>query len=117
MLDSPGLHACAESAGRALCGHLADPLRVGFSSRTVTGRQFRALVVRNRRCIVKGCRRRPAQCAAHPVKHWADGGPTDLDNLVLLCHQEHHDHHDRGMHLEHRDGRQLTQTGWGNDPP
>ena len=102
---------------RALCSHLADPLRVGFASRTVTGRQFRALVVRDRGCIVKGCRRRLAQCAAHHVKHWADGGPTDLDNLVLLCHQHHHDHHDRGMDLEHRDGRQLTATGWGNDPP
>ena len=117
VLHSPGLHACAESAGGALCSHLADPLRVGFSSRTVTGRQFRVLVVRDRGCIVKGCRRRPAQCAAHHVKHWADGGPTDLDNLVLLCHQHHHDHHDRGMDLEHRDGRQLTATGWGNDPP
>ena len=38
-------------------------------------------------------------------------------NMVLLCHQHHHDHHDRGMDLEHRDGRQLTATGWGNDPP
>ena len=66
---------------------------------------------------MKGCRRRLAQCAAHHVKHWADGGPTDVDNLVLLCHQHHHDHHDREMDLEHRDGRQFTATGWGNDQP
>ena len=117
VLHSPGLHSCADAVPGGVCRHLADPLRVGFTTRTVTGRQFRALVVRDRGCIVKGCRRRPAQCAAHHVKHWADGGATDLDNLVLLCHQHHHDHHDRGMDLTHRDGRPLTQAGWGSDPP
>ena len=117
VLRSPGLHSCTETPAGGLCSHLADPLRVGFATRTVTGRQFRALVVRDRGCIVRGCRRRPAQCAAHHVEHWADGGATDADNLVLLCHQHHHDHHDRGMDLPHRDGRRLTQHGWGSDPP
>jgi hypothetical protein len=28
-------------------------------------------------------------CASHHLKHWADGGPTDLDNLVLLCGHHH----------------------------
>ena len=46
------------------------------------------------------------------------GGLTDLDNLVLLCHQHHHDHHDRGLELPHRDGRRrLTATGWAHSPP
>jgi hypothetical protein len=95
-----------------------DPIDVGRSSRTVTGRQFRALIARDRHCVVKGCRRRPAQCAAHHVRHWADGGSSDLDNLVLLCHQHHHDHHDRQHDLPHRDGqRWLTQTGWRHAPP
>ena len=94
------------------------PIDVGRSSRTVTGRQFRALIARDRHCIVKGCRRRPAQCAAHHVRHWADGGTSDLHNLVLLCHQHHHDHHDRGHDLPHHDGhRWLTQTGWRHAPP
>ena len=101
-----------------MCEHLADPLYVGRSARTVTGRQFKALVVRDRTCVVAGCHRPPAQCAAHHVQHWADGGPTDLDNLVLLCHQHHHDHHDRGHDLPHRDRhRQLTATGWALAPP
>lgn len=103
--------------GRRLHG-VEDPLHVGRSARTVTGAQFRALLARDRHCIVKGCRRRPAQCAAHHVRHWADGGLTDLDNLVLLCHQHHHDHHDRGLDLPHRDGlRWLTQDGWAHAPP
>ena len=73
--------------------------------------------MRDRHCAVRGCHRRPAQCQAHHVKHWLDGGPTDLDNLVLLCHQHHHDHHDRGHDLQHHDGRWITSTGWADDPP
>ena len=93
-----------------------EPLYVGRSSRTVTGAQFKALVVRDRHCVVKGCRRRPAQCEAHHVRHWLDGGLTDLDNLVLLCHQHHHEHHDRGHDLRHRDGRWMTPDGWSPGP-
>jgi hypothetical protein len=26
---------------------------------------------------------------SHHIVHWADGGTTDLDNLVLLCGQHH----------------------------
>jgi len=99
-------------------GQAGDPLYVGRAARIVSRELFRALVVRDRGCIVKGCRRRPAQCAGHHVEHWADGGCTDLDNMVLLCHQHHHDHHDRGLDLPHRDGaRWLTQQGWSQAPP
>ena len=99
-------------------GQPGDPLYVGRAARLVGRELFRALVVRDRGCVVAGCRRRPAQCAAHHVEHWADGGLTDLDNVVLLCHQHHHDHHDRRMDLPHRDGvRWLTQHGWEHSPP
>jgi hypothetical protein len=95
-----------------------DPLYVGRAARIVEGRLLRALIARDRHCVVKGCRRRPAQCAAHHARHWADGGLTDLDNLVLLCHQHHHDHHDRHLDLPHRDGqRWLTAHGWAHSPP
>ena len=95
-----------------------DPLYVGRSARTVSGPQFTALVARDRRCVRKGCRRPASQCEAHHVEPWADGGPTDLGNLVLLCFQCHHDLHDRGHALPHHDGqRWLTQTGWAQAPP
>ena len=95
-----------------------DPLYVGRAARIVSRELWRALVVRDRRCVVTGCHRRPAQCEGHHVRHWADGGMTDLSNLVLLCHLHHHDHHDRRLDLPHRDGiRWLTQDGWSNAPP
>ena len=99
-------------------GQRTDPLYVGRAARIVSRELWRALVVRDRRCVVQGCHRRPAQCEAHHVKHWADGGLTDLSNLVLLCHLHHHDHHDRKLDLPHRDGiRWLTQDGWSHAPP
>ena len=39
---------------------------------------------------------------AHHIVHWADFGPTDLDNLLLLCSFHHH--------LVHEGGWQLTGT-------
>ncbi|WP_255361051.1 HNH endonuclease signature motif containing protein [Kutzneria sp. 744] len=56
----------------------------------------RALIIRDRGCAFPGCCRRPRQCHGHHVQHWAQGGRTSLDNLVLLC-GEHH----RLMHHGH----------------
>lgn len=40
-------------------------------------------------CQHPGCDRPPSQCEAHHLWHWARGGPTDLDNLQLLCWHHH----------------------------
>ena len=80
-------------------------------TRTVTKAQWRALAARDQTCVVTGCHRRPAQCQAHHVIHWANGGPTDLANLVLLCHQPHA-LHDRNSWLRCTQGRILTAAGW-----
>jgi hypothetical protein len=87
LLEGPGsgwggAHGSSQATAAGGCSSPTQPLYVGRSSRTVTGAQFRALVVRDRTCVVRGCRRPPAQCGAHHVRHWADGGPTDLDNVV-----------------------------------
>ncbi|MEV6907382.1 DUF222 domain-containing protein [Amycolatopsis sp. NPDC051071] len=66
-----------------------EPLDVGRLRRFVTPGQRRALNVRDRGCSFPGCHRLPKHCHAHHVRHWADGGRTDLRNLVLLCHFHH----------------------------
>jgi hypothetical protein len=33
---------------------------------------------------------------AHHLAHWAKGGTTDLDNLILLCHSHHRLIHEGG---------------------
>src|SRR5690606_33539792 len=42
---------------------------------------------------------------AHHVWWWAFGGPTDIDNLVLLCSHHHTVIHDHGYRIVRRDGR------------
>ena len=81
-------------------------------TRTVTKAQWRALVARDQECVVRGCHRRPAQCQAHHVIHWANGGPTNLANLVLLCHTHHHQLHDQQRWLPCTQGRTMTPDGW-----
>jgi len=73
-----------------------QPLAVGRASRTVTPAQHRALQVRDGGCVHPGCSRTAAFCDAHHVHHWAEGGRTDLANLVLLCR-----HHHRTLHAGH----------------
>ncbi len=62
---------------------------VGRASRTATDVQFRALVARDGGCTWKGCDRPPGWCQAHHIRHWPDGGLTDLDNLCLYCRYHH----------------------------
>lgn len=69
------------------------PLSVGRTQRIATRAQIKALTVRDGGCIYPGCSRSTVYCQAHHVVHWADGGTTDLGNLVLLCH-----HHHRTLH-------------------
>ncbi|WP_410605678.1 DUF222 domain-containing protein [Amycolatopsis sp. lyj-90] len=66
-----------------------EPLDVGRLRRFVTPGQRRALNIRDRGCAFPGCHRKPKNCHAHHIHHWADGGPTNLRNLVLLCGFHH----------------------------
>lgn len=92
--------ACDATVCRLLTGPSGQILDLGHSTRTVTAAQWRALRIRDRHCQWWGCRRPASWSDAHHLKHWADGGPTDLDNLVLICRYHHT--------LIHRGGWKLT---------
>lgn len=64
----------------------------GRATRTVNRRLRRALEHRHRTCAVPGCGATRA-LHAHHIRHWEDGGPTELDNLVLVCPYHHRLHH------------------------
>ena len=55
----------------------------------VTPMQRRMLAARDGGCVARGCTRPPAVCDAHHLLHRADGGPTNVDNLALLCRRHH----------------------------
>ena len=69
-------------------------LDVGRATRAIPPAIRRALVIRDRGCTHPGCGRPEQWCEAHHLEHWADGGPTRLDNLVLLCRRHHRMRHD-----------------------
>ena len=76
------------------------PLSVGRSRRTVPAALRRLLEARdNNTCCFPGCERR-RHLQAHHREHWAHGGETSLENLVLLCFQHHRVVHEGGYTVE-----------------
>lgn len=72
----------------------------GRSTRTIPAPLWNALLLRDRQCRYPGCDRKAGWCEGHHVHHWFDGGPTDLDNLVMLCGHHHRVLHQPGWHAK-----------------
>jgi len=81
--------ACDADVLPLVLGSRSQVLDVGRTRRLVTLGLWLALLARDRTCAFPGCGRPPIACDAHHIVHWADGGPTSLDNLVLLCRTHH----------------------------
>ncbi|HEY3194224.1 MAG TPA: HNH endonuclease signature motif containing protein, partial [Candidatus Dormibacteraeota bacterium] len=99
--------ACDCSVTRILLGSDSMVIDVGRSKRTVEGPRRTALEVRDRHCRWPGCDRPAKWSAAHHVVHWIQGGSTDLDNLVLLCHRHHWMVHEGKWQLVRAAGGQM----------
>jgi len=100
--------ACDASVMRVVMSGRSEPLDVGRRTPVVSPAIRRAVIVRDRRCRFPGCDRPHTWCDAHHVVHWAEGGPTALANLVLLCRRHHRMvHRPRGFRLELEHGRPI----------
>ena len=96
--------ACDANIIPALFNRKSEPLWLGRGKRHATARQRALLAERDKGCI--GCGASANWCQAHHIRHWADGGTTDLDNLCLLCSRCHHQIHERGAEVvKGSDGR------------
>ena len=93
-----------------LGGAPSQPLEVGRATRVVQPAQRHALAVRDRGCVFPGCDRPLAWCDAHHLWHWVDGGPTNLDNLALLCRAHHRTVHEGGWQLTRGPDDHFTAT-------
>jgi hypothetical protein len=92
--------ACDAGVSRVLMKAASEPLDVGRKTPVVPAGMRRALVLRDGGCSFPGCGRPQAWCDAHHVRHWADGGDTALENLVLLCRPHHRAvHEDLGVEM------------------
>jgi hypothetical protein len=81
--------ACDCVLSRVVFGPDGEPVDVGRAARTVSPSMRRAVIGRDRHCQGPGCDRPARLCDVHHMWHWADGGPTALWNLKLLCRYHH----------------------------
>ncbi|MBB5808009.1 hypothetical protein F4560_007777 [Saccharothrix ecbatanensis] len=95
--------ACDAKVVPVVMGGDSEVLDLGRTKRTVSVAQRKALHARDRGCAFPGCSRPPKWCDAHHLKFWADGGATNLDNLILLCRAHHT--------LVHHSQWRITMTG------
>ena len=87
-------------ASRVVMRHDEDGrvTEVGARTRTIPPALRRALLHRDRSCRFPGCHVRVGD--GHHVRHWAQGGPTTLSNLALLCRRHHRAVHEEGYQIE-----------------
>jgi len=82
---------------------------VTHASRSIPPATRRALSARDGHCVFPGCDRPAPWCDGHHLVHWADGGPTKLDNLGLVCGTHHRRVHEEGWRLRReKDGRWVA---------
>ena len=125
--EAGGIRVSAETARRLACdaakvtmhhGPAGEVLSVGRRTRTLSPALRRALAARDRHCRFPGCT--ATRCDGHHIRHWAHGGATALDNLVLLCRRHHRAVHEEGFgvtlgddgeaHFVRPDGRPLPEA-------
>ena len=111
-----GPHVSAETSRRICCdagispiatNNNGEPLNIGRKSRTIPAPMRRALRTRDKGCQFPGCTHQHF-IDGHHIQHWADGGETRLDNLVLLCRHHHRLVHEGGFACERSDAGQLV---------
>jgi hypothetical protein len=99
--------ACDCSLTRVILDSDSMVIDVGRTMRVVNGSRSRALRSRDKGCRFPGCDRPSSWTNAHHLVHWARGGTSHLDNLVLLCHRHHWMVHEGGWRLVNGDGGGL----------
>jgi hypothetical protein len=102
-----GLRVSAETSRRVACdasrvvmqhGRDGRVVEVAARTRTIPPAMRRALHHRDRGCRFPGCTVRFGQ--GHHITHWANGGPTTLSNLAMLCRRHHRSVHEEGYQVE-----------------
>ena len=91
--------ACDAKIQLAVHGSDGRPVGIGRQSRVVPTPLLRLLRHRDGGCRFPGCGS-TRWLHAHHIRHWGDGGRTDLDNLVLLCGRHHRFVHEARWRIE-----------------
>ncbi|WP_322762864.1 HNH endonuclease [Frankia sp. Cr2] len=104
----PGIALHPETIRRLACDATVATPNAGRRHRTVPKALRRLLEARDRStCQFPGCDHTRWLHAHHAI-HWADGGRTDLDNLVLICSYHHHALHEAGLTISINPDQTIT---------
>lgn len=95
LSDSERQYLTCDATCEVWFKHDGRVIGAGRATRTINRRLRRALEHRDRCCVVPGCGATRG-LHAHHIRHWEDGGQTELPNLVLVCPYHHRLHH-RGL--------------------
>jgi hypothetical protein len=82
-------------------------LHLGRTRRDPSDAQRVEIRRRDKGCRFPGCSHTEFT-DVHHVRHWVDGGPTDVENLVELCDQHHRCVHEMGWKITGNPNRELT---------
>jgi hypothetical protein len=115
------LHVARMLAGDAsrvdvVIGKDGELLDVGRRTRTIPSAIARGLWLRDAGCRVPGCGRK-RHLHAHHIQGWAQGGPTRLSNLVLVCSGHHRMIHEGKLSSAIRAGKIVFADHQGRDIP
>jgi hypothetical protein len=94
--------ACDTSIVRIVEDAQGEPLDVGRKTRSIPPALRRALKSRDQGCVFPGCTHK-RYVDGHHIHHWAEGGATNLSNLVSLCRFHHRAVHEGGLRVERLD--------------
>jgi len=109
--------ACDAEVETAL-EHQGQPVGVGRKTRQIPGWLRRQVDYRDHHCRFPGCDR-TSFTQIHHIQPWSHGGPTDLDNLILLCWWHHIFIHEKGWHITRNPNQHFVfrKPDWTPHPP
>ncbi|WP_146755226.1 DUF222 domain-containing protein [Arthrobacter sp. AQ5-05] len=81
--------ACNGDILPAVMGDEGAVLDLGRELRGFTRAQRRAIAIRDRGCIIPGCKHPASMSECHHVIPWSEGGPTSVENSAMLCEYHH----------------------------
>ncbi|MGO4473328.1 DUF222 domain-containing protein [Arthrobacter sp. M-10] len=104
--------ACDADIIPVVLGGDGQVLDIGRSSRIFPAHIRKAITARDKGCAFPSCTMPAPWCEAHHIEYWSRGGPSSVDNGVLLCSHHHHLIHKEEWHIQ-------VQTGvpWFIPPP